>query len=121
MNCAISGSLQKKPTSSRVSPSRRWQSGKNSDRVNKALIQHAENDVDRDQSGQNQWRLIRQRISERRGGSLEIGLQAGGGKHLPCPFIPFGECISTLPLPRALQIKLTPPHPSPPLSPPPPP
>ena len=37
---------------------RRRQGGENGDRVNVALVQHAEHDVDRHQGGQNQVRLV---------------------------------------------------------------
>ena len=49
----------------------------NRDRMNVAFVQHAENDVDGDERGQNQNRFIRQRIQKRRGGALERGLNAG--------------------------------------------
>jgi hypothetical protein len=46
--------------------------------MDEALIQDAENDVDRDQRGQNQQRFVGQRILERRRRALKVGLQAGG-------------------------------------------
>ena len=58
------------------------QSGENRDRMNEAFIQHAEHDVDRHQRGQNQQRLIRQRILERRRRALKIRLQAGRHVHV---------------------------------------
>ena len=41
-----------------------------------ALVEHAQHDVDRDQRGQDQQRLVGQRILERRGRALEAGLDA---------------------------------------------
>ena len=56
----------------------RGQRGKNGDRMDEALVKHAENDVDSDQSGENEQRFVGERIVERRRSALEIGLQAGG-------------------------------------------
>ena len=60
----------------------RGQGGKNRDGVNEAFVQHAEHDVDRDQRGQDQQRLVGQRVLERGGRALEAGLQAGRHVHL---------------------------------------
>ena len=46
-------------------------------RMDEALVEHAQHDVDGDQRGQNEQRLVGERILERRRRALEVGLQAG--------------------------------------------
>ena len=56
------------------SRARRRQSRENRDGMDVALVQHAQHDVDRQQSGQDQDRLRRERILEGRRGSLEAAV-----------------------------------------------
>ena len=49
----------------------------NGNRMNEALIQHAEDDVDRDQCGENEQSFVGKRIVEGRCRALKVGLQAG--------------------------------------------
>ena len=46
--------------------------------MDKALVEHSQNDVHRDQGGENQQGFIVQRVLEGRGRSLEARLDAGG-------------------------------------------
>ena len=62
----------------------RGQRGDDGDGVDVALVQHAQHDVDGDQRGQNQQRLVGQRGLEGRGRSLEAGVDAG--RHLDALF-----------------------------------
>ena len=55
----------------------RRQRRENRDRVDVAFVQHAQHDVDRDQRGQDQQRLLRQRGLKGLGRALEAGLDAG--------------------------------------------
>ncbi len=72
----------------------RRQRGENRDRVNEALVEHAEHDVDRHQRGQNQQRLIGERILERGSGALEAGLQAGRHVHLFLHLVDSGNGVA---------------------------
>src|SRR5215470_976440 len=45
--------------------------------MNEAFIQNAQHDINRDQSGKDENRFVRERIQERRGRALESGLNAG--------------------------------------------
>ena len=56
---------------------RRWQRGKNRDRMDEALVQHAENDIDGHQRRQNQQAFVRERALEGSGRSLIVGDHAG--------------------------------------------
>ena len=69
----------------------RGQRGKNRDRVDEALVEDAEHDVDGDQRGEDQQRFVGERVLERSGGSLEIGLQAGREVQLLCDFVDVGD------------------------------
>ena len=57
----------------------RRQGGQHRQRVDVALVEHAEHDVDRDQGGGDQQRLVGQRLLEHLGGALEAALH--GGRH----------------------------------------
>ncbi len=52
--------------------------GENRDRVDVAFVEDAEHDVDGDEGGEDQERLVGQGGFERGGGALESGLNAGG-------------------------------------------
>ena len=56
--------------------------GKNRDRMDEALIQDAEDDVNGNESGEDEQRHVGQRISEGCGGALEIGLQPRRHVHI---------------------------------------
>src|ERR1035437_6310129 len=56
---------------------RRWQRGKNRDGVDKALIQHAQNQVHRDAGRQDQDQFVGQPRFKRAGRPLEAGFDAG--------------------------------------------
>ena len=61
----------------------RRQRRKNGDGMDEAFVQHAENDVHRDDRRENQDRLVGQRRFERAGGSLEGRFDAGGHTQVP--------------------------------------
>ena len=54
--------------------------------MNVAFVQHAENDVHRDQRREDQPRLIGERCLKRLGGSLEIAVDICGHPHLAFDF-----------------------------------
>ena len=54
----------------------RRQRRENRDRMNVALVEHAEHDVDGEQRGQDQDRLVRERILEGLRGALETAVDA---------------------------------------------
>ena len=56
----------------------RRQRGDDGDGVDVALVEHAEHDVDGDQRGEDEQRLVGERGLERCGGSLEAGVDAAG-------------------------------------------
>ncbi len=70
---------------------RRGQRRKNRDRVDEAFVEHAEDDVDGDERGENQERLIRERVGERRSGALETRLQARGHVQVFLDFVDGGD------------------------------
>ena len=55
----------------------RGQRGENRDRMDVALVEHAEHDVDGDERREDEDRLVGQRAAEGRGGALELGVHAG--------------------------------------------
>ena len=57
--------------------------GKNGDGMDEALIEHAKNDVYRDQRSENQQRLVGEGILESSSGALEAGLHAGEESSTP--------------------------------------
>ncbi len=61
---------------------RRGQRGEDGHRVDVALVEHAEHDVDGDQRGQDQDRLVRQAVAELLGRPLEAGVQPAGQPEL---------------------------------------
>ncbi len=63
----------------------RRQRGKDGDGMDEAFIEHAENDVYRDQGGEDQQSFIGQGILEGSGGSLKAGLNAGRKDPNPLP------------------------------------
>ena len=63
----------------------RRQRGKNGDGMDEALIEHTQNDVYRDQGGENQQRLVGEGILKGSSGSLEAGLHAGGKVQILLP------------------------------------
>ena len=62
----------------------RRQGGQDRDGVNVAFVQDPEHDVDSDESGQDQHRLVRQRGLERFGGSLKLRLECSAGIPISC-------------------------------------
>src|SRR5208282_6867649 len=51
-----------------------WKRGKNRDRMDEALVQDAEDDVDGDKSGEDEQRHVGERVAKGCGSALEIGL-----------------------------------------------
>ncbi len=56
----------------------RRQRGDDGDGVDVALVEHAQHDVDGDKCGENEQRLVGERVLEGGGRSLEAGVDAGG-------------------------------------------
>ncbi len=70
------------------------QRGENRERVNEALVQDAEDDIDGDERGEDQIRLIPQRILKCLRGSLESRVDCGGHAQVALSFFEGGNGIT---------------------------
>ena len=73
---------------------RRWERGENGQRVNQALVQDAENDIDGDKRSEDEIRLIPQRILKCLRGSLEGRVDGRGHAQVALRFFEGGNRVT---------------------------